>query len=428
MLRFRVTKNGVFIGMPFNSHEEAVQFAELEKQEEPSAIIQVQLVLTVGEELDPSDGEELVEAILEGEDFSELPPEHRGPLNPSDDEPDEEAPEAASGHTDAGSGKQPTKHGKQSKATPTESFFVRHPSRMAVADEVLEELWAQDTLAVRLSDVGGESEDSKPATPLKFGHKMDAKHFAELAEKGGYVWCESRVRPGVAKVGRVVSQQPRDVRATWTPPQNPHHAGEAASEIVLRTLRLEDAQEVTAAEATSLRSVRPLMGTLQRWTDVGRRLEALVEGVPLERNWINLTPLQQRAVCTEFLRSNENPKYPKLKFLLTPDGAKLEQVDVFGMEDDGTEILARVTSLQKNSKRAKSEAWALKKKYHRPGRRLLLFCSVAGSDDPASFAPSLFPPETFQVIPEDDVLFVFVEQVLEWVKGHDVYATKLFSL
>ncbi len=158
------------------------------------------------------------------------------------------------------------------------------------------------------------------------------------------------------------------------------------------------------------------------------RLEAMVEEVPLERTWANLTPLQQRAVCAEFLRANRNPEYPKLKFLLAPDGARLEEVDILGVEEDGTEIRARITSSRKGSPRAKSEAWSLKKKHHHPRRRLLLFCIFSGSADPASSAPSLFPTEPFQVLPEDGVVFVPVEEVLQWTKSQSVYADRLFSL
>lgn len=433
MLRFVVTKNGVFVGKPFGSREEADEVAELEKLGEPSADVRVQPVLTVSEELDEAEGQALVEAILEGEDFSDLPPEHRGPTVPPDEEEDDAAPGAAFGQDYAG--KKPTEHGKKGKAAPAKgsSFFVRHPSYVPEADEVLEELWAQDAIAVHLPSggVGEGSEAPEFANPQKSSwDKLAAKRLADLAEGGGYAWVETRVRPGLAKVGRVVPQRPRDVRASWTAPKHPQHAGEpGGGEVLLRTVQLEDVREISADEAATLRAERPLAGTVRRWTVAGSRLEALVEGVPLGRTWGNLTPLQQRATCAEFLRSNRSKsEYPRLKFLLAPDGARLENVDVLGMQEDGTEILARVTSFEKGSPRARSEAWALKKRHYRPGRRLVLFCSFPGSADPARSAPSLFPLEPFQGFPQDGVSFVPVEEVLEWVKTQAVYADKLFSL
>jgi len=198
--------------------------------------------------------------------------------------------------------------------------------------------------------------------------------------------------------------------------------------VILRTLRLEAVREIALDEATALRAERPLAAPIRRWRAAGSRLEAMVEGVPLERTWDNLTPLQQQAACAEFLRSGRKPEYPKLEFLLTPSGARLDKVDIFGMEEDGTEILARVTSRRKGSPQAGNEAGFLKKKYQRPGRRLILFCSFFGSADPASSAPSLFPPAPLQAPLMDGVLFVPVEEVLEWVKGQSVYGDKIFAL
>lgn len=402
-MKFVVTKNGKSVGKLFGSLEEAEQFAELERFADPSADVRVKSypVLAVGEDLDPAEGQALVDAILDGADFSNLPPEHQGPKGSSAEEQGEAAP--AKG-----------------------SFFVRHPSKLPVGDEILENLWARDTIAIHLT---WEAPDGKPPDHKEPWEKMADKHLEDLAERGGYVWAETRVRPGVAKVGRIASQRPKDVRAAWVAPKQPQHAGGGpGSEVLLRTLRLDDAKEVGIHEVTALRDVRPPMWTIQSWAAAGSRLEAMVEGVPLERTWENLTPLQQQAACAEFLRSNRKPEYPKLQFLLTPSGSKPDKVDILGMEEDGTEILARVTSHQKGSPQVGSKAYTLNKKHQRPGRRLLLFCSFFGSADPTSSAPSLFPPEPIRAPIMDGVLFVPVEEILEWVKGQSVYADKIFSL
>ncbi|MDP9477033.1 MAG: hypothetical protein M3R38_15340 [Actinomycetota bacterium] len=310
---------------------------------------------------------------------------------------------------------------------------MRHSSYVPVADEVLEELWAQDRFAVPLpgeGGAGGYPEGPTAVIPQKpWVHEMTAKYVADLAKWGGYAWAETRVRPGVAKVGRVVPQRPGDIRVASTAPKHSQHAsGESSSEVVLKTLQLEDVKEVTLDKATTLRAERPLTGTIRPWPAAGSRLQAMVEGVPLDRTWANLTPLQRRAVCAEFLRSSQKPGYPKLKFLLAPDGAKLENVDILGVEEDGTEILARVTSLKKGSLLAQSKAGKLKKEHQRPGRRIVFFLSFYGPGGPESSDPSLFPPELPSVLLEDGVLFAPVEEVLEWVKAQAVYADKLFSL
>ncbi len=432
MLRFAVTKDGAFVGRPFDSREEALEVAELEKLADPYADVRVLPVLTAGEGLDPDEGQALVDAILEGEDFSDLPPEHLAPVRSQDDEQGGAISDADPGH--GGSGKKPTEHGKKAETAPPKglSYFVRHPFHLPVADGVLEELWTRDTVAVCVpgEDAGGKGPGApKPSNHKKHGENMAAKHLADLALWGGYAWAETRVKPGIAKVGRVVPQQPGDVRVVWIAPKHPKHLdGNSGKEVVLRTVRLEDVREVDLSEATALRAVRPLGGTIWPWPAAAPRLEALVEGVPLERTWANLTPLQRRAACAEFLRANRNPEYPKLQFLLVPDGSRLEEVDILGLAEDGTEIRARITSSKKGSPRPRLEARQLKNKHHRPGQRLLLFYVSSGSANPADSTPSLFPTEPFQVLPEDGVLLVPVEEVLAWVRRQSFYADKLFSL
>ncbi len=301
MLRFVVTKNGKVVGKPFASREEAEQLSELERVADPSADVWVEPypVLTVGKGLDPAEGQALVEAILDGADFSDLPPEHRGPMGSSDEEQGEAAPDASPGHGGSGKGKKPTEQGKKKGEAPPPksfSFFVRHSSYVPVADEVLEELWAQDRFAVPLpgeGGAGGYPEGPTAVIPQKpWVHEMTAKYVADLAKWGGYAWAETRVRPGVAKVGRVVPQRPGDIRVASTAPKHSQHAsGESSSEVVLKTLQLEDVKEVTLDKATTLRAERPLTGTIRPWPAAGSRLEAMVEGVPLDRTWANLTPL-----------------------------------------------------------------------------------------------------------------------------------------
>ncbi len=441
MPKFVVTKNGKAVGKLYRSREEAERSAERERSADPPADIRVEAlpVVTVGEGLDPDEGRALVDAILDGADFSNLPPEHLGPISPSGEDEGEATPDPAPGSEGPGKEKKAMEFGKKKGiAAPAKafSFFVSHPSYVPVANEVLEELWAQDRIAVPVPSkraAGEASEGPKATKPQKVLNKNAEKYLADLAWWGGFAWVETRVRPGAAKVGRVVPQQTRDVRVTFAAPKHPQHAGEPAqkeNEVVLRTLQLEDVKEIIPDEATLLRAERPLGGTILPWKAAGSRLQAMVDGVPLKRTWSNLTPLQRRAACAEFLRFDHKPEYPKLKFLLAPDGAKSGNLDILGVDEDGTEILARVTSLKKGDPSAQSEALELKEKHQRPVRMLLLFCRFSASGHPAQggSAPSLFPPEPFQVPPTDGVLFVSVEEVLEWVKTQAIYTDKLFAL
>ncbi len=174
MLRFAVTKDGAFVGRPFDSREEALEVAELEKLSDPSADVRVQPVLTAGEGLDPDEGQALVDAILEGEDFSDLPPEHRGPTKSPEEEEGEASPDVGPERRGSGRGNGPAVRGEKGVPAPAKGlpFFVRHPYLVPVADEVLEELWAQDRFAVPLpgeGGAGGASEGANPAFPRSPG-------------------------------------------------------------------------------------------------------------------------------------------------------------------------------------------------------------------------------------------------------------------
>lgn len=414
-------KNDRFVGEPFDSREEAKQIAELEKLADPSADVRVESYPILKGGLDPAEGEALVEAILEGEDFSDLPPEHRGPMGPSPEGSGEKAPDTVSEYDDPGK-KKPTKHGKsKAVATKAVSYFVRHPF-IPVRDEDLEKLWAQNKIAVHLPGVGGNSKGPNPNNHQKLWEKMAFMRFKGLANNGGYVWAETRVKPGVAKVGRVSPQKPESFPAIWAASKNPKYAGKAGSEVVLQTLRLEDVKEVAPNEAVNLRAERPVGGVMRPWTVCGSRLKALIEGSPIDHTWSNLTPRQQRAVSAEFLRLQRKPGYPQLKFLLTPSGITFDDVDVYGMEEDGTTVYAQITSRKKGSSWVKWKVEKLKK-FDRPGNRLVCFCRTSNTDGDGT--RSLFPLGPAQ---EDGVLFIPVEEVLRWVEEQPKYARRLFAV
>jgi hypothetical protein len=151
-------------------------------------------------------------------------------------------------------------------------------------------------------------------------------------------------------------------------------------------------------------------------------LKALIEGSPVEHSWDNLTPRQQRAVSAEFLRLRK-PGYPRLKFLLTPEGISFKNVDVYGMEEDGTVVYAQITSRTKGSSLVKWKVEKLKE-FDRPGNRLVCFCRI--SDPHGGDTPSLFPTGSAQE-EKDGVLFIPVEEVFRWVEGQPAYAERLFS-
>jgi hypothetical protein len=140
-----------------------------------------------------------------------------------------------------------------------DSYFARHTEKLSVKDEDLTRLWDENEIAIHYPDdsSGRQNEDSRSTDPADYqGRARTAiKYMKELEERGGYVWMESRVADGVAKVGLV---------------------GEGTS------IELEEAQwEVKDGSSTSHQEAKPLTPrNLRSWTqDQGVRLHHNDEGL-----------------------------------------------------------------------------------------------------------------------------------------------------
>lgn len=67
------------------------------------------------------------------------------------------------------------------------SYFIRH-TKVAVSDDVLEDLWDQDKVAIHFPGAGpGPDLTSLDPQHYEGQARTAIKNFATLAEKGGYV-------------------------------------------------------------------------------------------------------------------------------------------------------------------------------------------------------------------------------------------------
>lgn len=168
-------------------------------------------------------------------------------------------------------------------------------------------------------------------------------------------------------------------------------------------------KEVPPYEAMSLRAVSPPHVTISPWKACNPRLPALIRGEPLEHVWSELTPTLQEVACAEFLRLHGNPRYPKLAFLLLPVGRTLKDIDIYGVDLQEREIFAQVTYRSKGDRSSLRKVEALKK-YGRPDNHLVYICRCPESEY------------------EDGVLYVPVEEVLDWIEENPVFRDKIFSV
>lgn len=299
------------------------------------------------------------------------------------------------------------------------SYFIRHTKDMSVRDEDLEDLWNQNRIAIHYPDfldgIGRVDNESTNPDDYPSSANTTVKTLKNLADKGGYVWAESRVDRR-AKVGLVKPQEIELYRGKWT--LNLDYPARKGTEAILKTVQLDKVKLVKTGEAVGLRAGRPRQGTICQWHKCGTRLADLVECRPVYRVWANLSTEQQEAACAEFLRHDDGD-HPRLKYLLLPVGRTLKDVDIYGLDPDGQEIFAQVTYRKRPDRQTRDKKFQEKletlKGYANidTGVKLVYFCRCEKVDQ------------------EDGVCYIPLESnrggVIEWINANLSYSEALFT-
>lgn len=300
------------------------------------------------------------------------------------------------------------------------SYFVRHTDKLLIRDEDLKKLWDDDRIAIHYPDKesGREKEDSRSLDPADYKGKKGRDKTAmsrlvELARDGGYVWAESLVSEDkAAKVGCVEPGTGIELcDALWdlrgrTDVENRQNGDPA----VLKTVKLSCVKPVPRREQVGLRAGRPQQGTISYW-NVGDRLADFIKGRTSAQVWPNLSTAQQEAACAEFMREPhaDRPDLPRLRQLLLPAGRTLQDIDLYGLAEDGRKVFGQVTYHSRGSTAAQKKL-AILEPYGGDTVHLLFFCPGRG------------PAE------EKGVRFISAdEEVLPWLKGEEDYAAALFG-
>ncbi len=210
-------------------------------------------------------------------------------------------------------------------------------------------------------------------------------------------------------------------------------------EVALMTMRLEKVVYLQGDEATTLRACRPLMPdhinrSLVPWRPAcgTSRMVSMFDGHEekgVEALWNDLPAALKTAVCVEFLRHHDTSGVPRLKHLLLPPTNVGRNVDIFGMAEEGTLILAQVpfrSNKDKESFEAKKKAERLRK-YENTGANLVSFVPMFedASESPVQ-EQKLFEDQS--LIAPNEVTSVPIGSVLKWVEGEPAYAGRLFSV
>lgn len=122
------------------------------------------------------------------------------------------------------------------------SYFARHTERLLVRDEDLRALWDEDKLAVHYPGDTERAPDLRSLEPEDYSGtgKTAMRYLRDLEENGGYVWAESRISPGVAKVGRVQAGTRIELDGALWEVDGVRDGRKSGDEAVPKTLRLEE--------------------------------------------------------------------------------------------------------------------------------------------------------------------------------------------
>lgn len=153
-----------------------------------------------------------------------------------------------------------------------------------------------------------------------------------------------------------------------------------------------------------LAAMRPQQATFTAWPSAAKRVRAIYECLPLEREVEALTPGQLEALCYEYLRAVD----PGLRLLL-PVGRTLPDIDIYGIRPSGERVAAQVTHSGSGSSTVRSKAASLA----RAGgaARRVLFAGRQAIAEARSAVENLLP--TVQLVAVEDA-FSAIDAATPW--------------
>ena len=107
------------------------------------------------------------------------------------------------------------------------SYFARHTERLLLRDEDLRRFW-KDKIAVHYPGDTERTPDRRSLEPEAYSGtgKTTVRYLRDLEKDGGYVWAESRVSSGAAKVVGVKPGTPVEIDEPSIRRRRPGSTGE----------------------------------------------------------------------------------------------------------------------------------------------------------------------------------------------------------
>ncbi|OGO61357.1 MAG: hypothetical protein A2032_00285 [Chloroflexi bacterium RBG_19FT_COMBO_49_13] len=237
------------------------------------------------------------------------------------------------------------------------AVFIRH--KMSTTPEILEDLWRRREIAIHYENKCSTNPDDYREKAAKNALKR-LHAYCNMGVVVGAVYRE--IRPADILVGIIT--QGSKVR-----PINRY-----GDDNIYKVVQLQNVKEISLADYPLLAAIQPRLATITGWTGAFDLLYSIAfdKTVPIDVKY--LSPGQLEVICQEYLRMKGI-----LKVLLLPIGRNLQDIDIFGIGDDGYKVLAQVTHSNQLSK-VDSKLQMLKH-YNRQGVKLILFgpesCNIA---------------------------------------------------
>lgn len=227
-----------------------------------------------------------------------------------------------------------------------QAVFIRH--NMAGTRENLEDLWAKRIIAIHYADIPSLD----PEAYRKPG-KAALTRLHKYCAAGAIVGASYRlIRPAKMLVGEI--QSGSKVFLT------------SYGDLIYKAVQLSNAIEVSYADYPLLAAIQPRQGAVTGWPSAQKYLAAILGREPIPWSVDSLAPSQLEVICYEYLRVSNI-----LKALCLRIGRTLPDVDIYGIDENGQNVIAQVTHSNKPAV-AQRKVDTLRE-YQSPGTKLILF-------------------------------------------------------
>jgi len=197
-------------------------------------------------------------------------------------------------------------------------IFIRH--KWDGKEQVLKDLFQQGKIAIRYDNI----RSINPNDYKQVKSKSSLKLLKKCCKEGAFVGAVYRkYKPSSMLVGKI--KPGSKIKAEL------YDNGD----MILKTVKLFSHRE---ASPIILLANQPRFSTICKWHTVEKQLEDIVNGKKISFDVHSLHPSQLEVICYEYLR-----KKGILKALLIPIGRTLRDVDIYGIDSKGGEVMAQVT-------------------------------------------------------------------------------------